>query len=54
MFSLTDFKVLILTQERKGVRGGGWGVGERMESTEGGSHTNLVPRGSREYLGTRL
>ena len=52
MFSLTDFKVLILTQERKGVGGGG--VGERMESTEGGSHTNLVPRGSREYLGTRL
>ena len=52
MFSLTDFKVLILRQERKGVGGGGgW---ERMESTEGGSDTNLVPRGRRENLGTRL
>ena len=27
MFSLTDFKVLILTQERKGVGGEGWGRG---------------------------
>ena len=27
MFSLTDFKVLILTQEQKGVGGGGWGRG---------------------------
>ena len=27
MFSLTDFKVLILTQEQKGVGGGGWRVG---------------------------